>query len=636
MLPNDFGIGLVKALRDLRRSSIRFLSVATHRAAPHSRTREWLVLLRASTIALLSFALPTRVAEASDPALVLQDPDLLATLEAQGLGLAERLIGHPTQLDHNKALRQHSAAYRTLLDELYVSLRQLQRDDRHLGISMAHPHRLFDARWLSSASARFELAGVVNRMDRRPFAPDTCGEVRLIYRLRYAIESKGQQIVSRLPFTINLVSWQKSRDPRQGCGEVARRWLKARSRNDLRTWSTSQDGPLNPGAMSRDLIKAVEVNFQGVRWPSTMRPDLGAHAEYLMRVFEYNPKTGALSLAPLENTIDWVKLKRDKALKARLLAWLNVSENAQAVDRGVALIPEKFLTKRATSVSPRGLTRLANRPFKSLFDKGELSEGTLRRLDDLTCIGCHQARSVAGFHFLGIDRADTPAVNAVKVTGSPHFDLDLPRRAAYLEAVAADKTPVDDRPLSERAETGEGGYGSHCGLGDPAFKTWTCKTGLACLGVGLAKGDRTVGQCFPAAKGQVGDPCEIGMLEASADSRKDKIVKAKQSSCKAGVCEVNEVGFPDGMCAVRCDESRDNVSCGAIALLQPFNECLGKATPFTKCLVDNVRPAGLRSCGEQNPCRDDYLCAMTPKGGGACIPPYFLFQMRVDGHPSPY
>lgn len=33
------------------------------------------------------------------------------------------------------------------------------------------------------------------------------------------------------------------------------------------------------------------------------------------------------------------------------------------------------------------------------------------------------------------------------------------------------------------------------------------------------------------------------------------------------------------------------------------------------------------SCG-----RDDYICARTPDGNGACIPPYFLFQLRVDGH----
>ncbi|WP_437943724.1 hypothetical protein WMF27_00680 [Sorangium sp. So ce281] len=28
-------------------------------------------------------------------------------------------------------------------------------------------------------------------------------------------------------------------------------------------------------------------------------------------------------------------------------------------------------------------------------------------------------------------------------------------------------------------------------------------------------------------------------------------------------------------------------------------------------------------------------CARTSSGEGACIPPYFLFQLRVDGHAVP-
>jgi hypothetical protein len=42
----------------------------------------------------------------------------------------------------------------------------------------------------------------------------------------------------------------------------------------------------------------------------------------------------------------------------------------------------------------------------------------------------------------------------------------------------------------------------------------------------------------------------------------------------------------------------------------------------------------LRACDADQPCRDDYLCALTPAGKGACLPPYFVFQMRVDGHPA--
>ncbi len=119
------------------------------------------------------------------------------------------------------------------------------------------------------------------------------------------------------------------------------------------------------------------------------------------------------------------------------------------------------------------------------------------------------------------------------------------------------------------------------------------------------------------------------------DARRDRVTTGKESHCQSGVCEVNSVGFPEGMCAVACESQLPHVACGAIALLQPFNDCLGLGKAFTKCLAENVRPAGLRACDELKPCRDDYLCARTSGGDGACIPPYFLFQMRVDGHPRP-
>ncbi len=88
---------------------------------------------------------------------------------------------------------------------------------------MKFAHRLFDARWLRAPWARFELTGVVNRIDRRVFHPGTCGEVRFIYRLAYEKETPKGRVASRLPMTVNLVFWQQ---PEGGdCSAVARRWL---------------------------------------------------------------------------------------------------------------------------------------------------------------------------------------------------------------------------------------------------------------------------------------------------------------------------------------------------------------------------------------------------------------------------
>src|SRR6185369_13188172 len=100
--------------------------------------------------------------------------------------------------------------------------------------------------------------------------------------------------------------------------------------------------------------------------------------------------------------------------REELRAWIR--DNISAIDKGTALVPTKFLAKKAISVGPSGLARLANRPFGRLFpDAGKafadlgLSNtkqlgspaALVRRLDTMTCQGCHQARGIAGFHLLG-------------------------------------------------------------------------------------------------------------------------------------------------------------------------------------------------------------------------------------------
>ncbi len=580
-------------------------------------------------LAVRAFAEPLPATGLS-PWLLVTDPPMLKTLEGQGATLAVRLGERAAA--SNRALLANSL-YSDLVTTLESDLNELRRQDPSLAPGMRSAHRLFAAAFLRAETAHFELVGVVNRLDRRPFVPNSCGEIRLIYRLAYAIPQGSGISRSRLPLTINLVYFAHDENGGNDCRRVAA--LLAEPPTKL----------LSSSLLLPERIKAVEVNFQSVRWPSTVRPDLAGHAEYLLRVFHKSADGKRLVPAPLENTPDVERLQKDYAARQALRAFISAPENLQRLEEGTVVLPEQFLARRVTSFSPRGLARLSNRPFRQLFTPADFSgldlkgrrligsaAALLRRLDGLSCAGCHQSRSVAGFHVIGADVEDSADNNSILVAASPHLLSDEPRRRAYVQALLSGKVPDPARPLSERADVDEGGYGSHCGLFDAGFATWNCRSGFVCTAV-----DETdeVGICLPV-KSEVGDPCEIGPVRANADAHRDRIVQKSPRPCpQLGVCQSNYAGFPAGMCSVACTDLPSEAACGGIPQLRGFNDCLSRGQAFSVCIRDNIRPNGLRACNERNPCRDDYICARSASAQGVCMPPYFLFQMRVDGHPNP-
>jgi hypothetical protein len=527
-------------------------------------------------------------------------------------------------------------AFAPLIATLEAELARAAAGDKLAGVDVARfSHRLFDRRFFRLPQASFKLAGVVNRLDRAAYDASSCGETRLIYRLSYAFDAER---ASKLPMTIGV----ELEVPRgTDCVEAGARW-KEPSHPDAETraaWLRSPKGPLaRPRMVVTHETTRVVVNVQLVRWPSTVRPDLGGHAEYLLRA--YRPSSsGILEPELLENTIDPADFRTPQR-QAELLRWL--AENAASVDAGTALLPQTFLAKRAISVTPRGLSRLANRPFSAALSPTAFSTrdfttgrfvksaaGLLRRLDQLSCQGCHEARSVAGFHLLGEDLASAPAENALAVPVSPHVESDLPRRERIAVQAASGDMADLAVPFAERP-TRDGPYGAPCGLGtDPSFAEWTCDEGLQCTAIEAGTGE-PVGQCQSAA-GQVGDGCERGAVTPNADRRRDRMGRVSVEPCPGMVCNRSSVGFPGGMCTAHCGTAGS--SCGAIAILDSFNACLGRGESFLSCIRDNTSPAGLRACGAESPCRDDYVCARSARGG-VCLPPYFVFQLRVDGHSS--
>ncbi|UKI05405.1 MULTISPECIES: hypothetical protein [Variovorax] len=563
----------------------------------------------------LAFAAATSfAASAAEPLLLVTAPAALQTAERSGAGFARWFdTAAPAAnggIAANEALAR-SPAWRAISGPLGDSLAGIQRRDRQAGVGIArYPHRLFDVRWLASADAFFELVGVANRMDRRPFQDGACGETRLVYRLAY----RSAAMQSRLPMTVNVELRGDAPDADGGCAATARLWQPPQSATKdeaLGRWLVSADGPLAPKRLAHARISQVTTNLQSVRWPSAVRPDLGGHAEYMLRAFSWNAGTKRYDVRPLENTPDVAKLKASAPLRKELLQWLRQPDNLRALDEATLRIPDRFLATEAVSVAPRGLERLANRPFEQVFQPGEWQavpgsrtlrspQALLRRLDDLSCMGCHQSRAVAGFHLLGVDRRGASRTftngNALAVPHSPHVQDELARRGAYVAASLSTARPDPFRPLAEPLEASA--------AAEPAT---------------------------------VGSRCEPTRITPSTNPWLDRAEKLPRISCEgaASVCEKTSVGFPGGMCSGPCDPKDANGTCGGIAILSDFNSCLAAKKPFGECLARHTRPGNLRSCSAQQPCRDDYICAQAegqPEGRGACIPPYFLFQMRVDGH----
>lgn len=529
------------------------------------------------------------------------DPATLAAVADAGGSLAA-LLGAPAAAD-TAALATASPRYAAVADTIAADIAATAAATPGAGVGVrGHRHRLFDATWLRSPRSRFDLVGIAPRLDRARL-PHDCGDVRLIYRLGYETTVAGERVASRVPMTISVSLAARPGDA-NGCRADAEAWHAPESiAGDpaaLGRWLVSDDGPLGARALDSSRVVLVLSNLQVLRTPAASAPSLGGHAEYQMRAFV--PDGNALAIAPLENTPDVARIRGDAALRAELLAWLRDEATLDQIDRGVHRLPAKLLATEASSVSPFGLARAANRSYGELVARRDLEalplagrttiasvDALLRRLDEQTCHGCHQVRSIAGFHLVGTDPPEAPAGVALAIAYSPLVAAERARRAQLIDTLAGDRAADFTRPTFAAPEE-------------------------------------------PPAHPGIGDACEPGrVVPAARGSLFDRVTAMRKLRCGEGLrCTRQRGGFPGGMCQATCDALPEGAVCGVIAVT-PFNECLGRA-PFSECLR-HVRPIGLAACDNTRPCRDDYVCARTPAGDGACLPPYFLFPLRVDGHP---
>src|SRR5438270_1255330 len=374
-----------------------------------------------------------------------------------------------------------------------------------IGVGEGFDFQLFDRTLLYSAETRFVLAGIVNRMDRTYAAEASCGEVRLIYRLTRMNKAAGDNAPPpRLPMTLNLVLKAKGEGSTITCSEIASRWLAARL--------SAKDGPLD--LIDYHNIDRIETNLQIAHAPKSSVRDF--RTDYLLKVFRYDRDARVFAEAPMENQIDRARLLADDGPKREFRAWLLDPVNLVAFDRGIVLIPEKFLANGAIAPTPAGFDPSDLEPEFGLvqgegavFSEADVvaalrkavesgvklqnirsPAGFERRLNDVTCSGCHQTRGIGGFHFPGVDwMADKPS-NSTVVPASPHFFGDQIRRRDILASLRDGKTPDYSRGFASRPQlrgstelAGSNyydGWGAHCYVqgrtataNDGRFRDWS-------------------------------------------------------------------------------------------------------------------------------------------------------------------
>jgi hypothetical protein len=452
--------------------------------------------------------------------------------------LNDELFSSPSMIPVRKALDKEF--------DRYIARHAVDLPRETIGVGASFDWQMFDRNSLYSRQSRFVLAGIVNRMDRTYVSPDTCGEIRLIYRLTREGDVAASENANspRLPMTLSVVLRAKgekasARGITVTCQDIARRWLAIaewpQTGADLAIRLMSPGGPLE--FVEPVDVDRIETNLQIAHAPKSKAREF--RTDYLMKLFRYNAQSKQFEEAPLENQIDRERIFADAGLKREFKAWLLDSKNIGELDRGTILVPEKFLANSAIAATPVGFAPSNLQPAfgfvqadgygNEVFGEGEVVAalkkaaqsgvafqnirsvaGFERRLNDMTCSGCHQTRGIGGFHFPGVDWLAAKPSNSTVVPASPHFFGDQIRRRDILTSLSWGRSPDYSRGFSghpqlrgsmELAGTEyDDGWGAHCyqqrpkrGDNDASFRSWTCAEGLTCQPVGNAS---RMGMCF--------------------------------------------------------------------------------------------------------------------------------------------
>ena len=183
-------------------------------------------------------------------------------------------------------------------------------------------------------------------------------------------------------------------------------------------------------------------------------------------------------------------------------------------------------------------------------------------------------------------------------------------------------------------------------------ENFSCGSGLSCE---VLSNNSAVpidfGVCVNKASSLAGSACLAGDMDESGRTRLDTMRGNQQVGCQdEGVryrCLRPFQGTPSGMCISECKNSGQRKPGEICAYNANSNfEACAASNDFASCQNLTGKRSLRQACDKDSHCREDYICqgifsvAGSPvplknrQGkAGFCAPVYFIFQMRLDGHP---
>lgn len=283
--------------------------------------------------------------------------------------------------------------------------------------------------------------------------------------------------------------------------------------------------------------------------------------------------------------------------------------------------------------------------------------------------------------------------NRLALATSPHMLAEQPRRLAYAQALAERRAPDRTRlhpaaPAATWNETivvGTAAPGMPCPLhADEGTAAWSCAAPMRCRSlITRADGTAVHGMCLPEQPDvHAGMACRAfeltggaraadgalafnarAFLDVARETTPPFVMDEGGLTTRTYNCRPAAIGVPLGRVTRRCtnDEWQLATPAGpegaevcAIVGGKGFEQMATGAFDAEAFAASTGRGL-LDTCSAQRPCREDYICQRLPDflagsrhraapdrlaalqqaGVGFCTPTYFVYQLRLDGHPKP-